>query len=86
MEQQRHQTGEAVNDPYCYVFFISSNWYFNLFSREEGGGIMVFIATFNNNAAISWLSVLLVEETGVPGENHPPAASYCLSLSHDVVL
>jgi len=31
---------------------------------------MVFNATFNNISAISWLSVLLVEETGVPGESH----------------
>ena len=31
---------------------------------------MVFNATFNNSPAISWWSVLLVEETGVPGENH----------------
>jgi hypothetical protein len=27
-------------------------------------------ATFNNISVISWLPVLLVEETGVPGENH----------------
>ena len=31
---------------------------------------MVFNATFNNISVISWLSVLLMEETGVPGENH----------------
>jgi hypothetical protein len=30
---------------------------------------MVFNATFNNISVISWQSVLLVEETGVPGEN-----------------
>jgi hypothetical protein len=35
---------------------------------------MVFNATFNNISVISWLSVLLVEETGVPGENHRPVA------------
>jgi hypothetical protein len=35
---------------------------------------MVFNATFNNISVISWRSVLLVEETGVPGENHRPAA------------
>jgi hypothetical protein len=28
------------------------------------------IDTFNNISAISWLSVLFVEETGGPGENH----------------
>jgi hypothetical protein len=31
---------------------------------------MVFNATFNNISLISLRSVLLVEETGVPGENH----------------
>jgi hypothetical protein len=36
----------------------------------RGLGIMVFNATFNNTSVISWRSVLLVEETGVPGENH----------------
>jgi hypothetical protein len=33
-------------------------------------GFMVFNATFNNISVISWRSVLFVEETGVPGENH----------------
>ena len=37
---------------------------------------MVLDATFNNISVISWRSVLLVEETGVPGENHRPAASH----------
>jgi hypothetical protein len=32
--------------------------------------VMVFNATFNNISAILWQSVLFVEETGVPGENH----------------
>jgi hypothetical protein len=31
---------------------------------------MVFKATFNNISVISWESVILVEETGVPGENY----------------
>jgi hypothetical protein len=46
---------------------------------------MVFIATFNNISIISWLSILLVEETGVPGENHRPVASHRQTLSHNVV-
>jgi hypothetical protein len=37
--------------------------------------VMMFNATFNNISVISWLSVLMVQETGVPGENHGPAAS-----------
>jgi hypothetical protein len=46
---------------------------------------MVFNATFNNISVISWLSVLLVEETGVPGENHLPVASHWQTLSHNVL-
>jgi hypothetical protein len=38
--------------------------------------VVVFNATFNNISVILWRSVLLVEETGVPGENHRPAASH----------
>jgi hypothetical protein len=36
-----------------------------------GFRVKVFNATFNNISVISWRSVLLVEETEVPGENHP---------------
>jgi hypothetical protein len=35
-----------------------------------GVSVMVFNATFNSISVISWRSVLLVEETGEPGENH----------------
>ena len=48
-------------------------------------GVMVFNATFNNILVKSWRSVLLVKETGVPGENHQPAASHSQTLSHNVV-
>jgi hypothetical protein len=41
---------------------------------------MVFNATFNNISVISWRSVLLVEETGVPGEN--PAPTFRKSLTN----
>jgi hypothetical protein len=40
---------------------------------------MVFKATFNK------ISVLMVKETGVPGENHRPATSQLQTLSHNVV-
>jgi len=46
---------------------------------------MVFNATFNNISVISWRSVLLLEETGVPGENHKPAAGHWQTLSRNVV-
>jgi hypothetical protein len=48
-------------------------------------GFMVFNATFNNISAISWQSVLLVEETAGPRKNHRPVASHWQTLSHNVV-
>ena len=39
-------------------------------------GLMVFSATINNISVISWWSVLLVEETGVPGKKQPTSASH----------
>jgi hypothetical protein len=47
---------------------------------------MVFNATFNNISAISWRSILLVEETGVPGENRRLVARQWRTLSHYAVL
>ena len=47
---------------------------------------MVVNATFNNISVISWRSVVLVEETGVPRENHWPVASHSQTLTHNVVL
>jgi hypothetical protein len=32
--------------------------------------VMVFNTTFNNISVISWWSVLLMEETSIPEENH----------------
>jgi len=46
---------------------------------------MVLNATLNNISVLSWRSVLLVEESGVPGENHGPATSHRQALSHNVV-
>jgi hypothetical protein len=45
------------------------------------GWFMVFNATIIDISVISWWSVLLVEETGVPGENHRPVAS-CWKIYH----
>ena len=47
--------------------------------------LMVFNATFNNISVISWRSVLLVEETRGPGENHRPVTSHWQTWSHNVV-
>jgi hypothetical protein len=42
----------------------------------------MFNATFNNISVIMWRPVLLVEETGVPGENNRTAASRWQTLSN----
>ena len=44
---------------------------------------MVYNGIFNN--IYVWLSVLLVDETEVHGENHRSAASHWQTLSHNVV-
>ena len=48
----------------------------NFFDRGWFGWFIVFNATFNNISVIPWRSVLLMEETGGPGENHRPFASH----------
>ena len=37
---------------------------------------LVFNVTFKDISAISWRAVLLMEETGVPRENHRHAVGY----------
>jgi hypothetical protein len=51
---------------FCFAFYyiIGLVWF------------MVLNATFYNISVMSWWSVLLVEEDGVPEENHRHVASY----------
>ena len=49
-----------------------------------GLGVMVFNATFNNISVILWRSVLL-EETGVPRENHDLPQVTDKTLSHNII-
>ena len=46
---------------------------------------IVFNTTFNNISVISWRSVLLVVETGVPLKHHRPVANHWQTLSNNVV-
>ena len=48
--------------------------------------LMVLSATYNNISVISWRSVLLVEETGGPGENHRSVTSHWQTLSHKICM
>jgi len=59
----------CLNFPFQPIMFTSSN-------SVHDGWLMVFNVTFSNILAILWLSVLLVEETGVPGKNHRPVTSH----------
>ena len=56
-----HTPGEHPNHYASNVVFIP---------YRVRGRVMVFNTTSNNISVISWRSDLLVEETGVPGENH----------------
>ena len=51
---------------------------------DLGRWFLVFNATFNNISVISWCSVLMVDETGVPEENYQPVGSHWQALSHNV--
>jgi hypothetical protein len=43
---------------------------------DIGVRVVVFNVTFNNISIISWRSVLLVEESRIPRENHQPVVSH----------
>ena len=47
----------------------------NCKKKKKKKNVWYFNATFSNISAISWRPVLVVEEAGVPGENHRPWAS-----------
>jgi hypothetical protein len=65
-----------------FVIYPSSSRNQSVYLRQI---FMMFNATFNNISAISWWSVLLVEKTGGPGENHRPVANHFQTLSHNIV-
>ena len=67
---------------YFYFIFCSIDKGLLIYDHKEesySDGMMnwflVFNVTFSNISAISWRPVLVVEEAGVPGENHRPWAS-----------
>jgi hypothetical protein len=69
-----------------FSFYFLLNWYFvRMINFACSYSIpMVFNATVNNISFLSWVSILLVEENGVSGENHRPAACHwhtCIEYS-----
>jgi len=67
-----------------WLDFVCWYWYIS-FQKVVGLWFIAFNSTFNNISVISWRSVLLVEESGVPRENHRPIASHWQTLSHEFV-
>jgi hypothetical protein len=75
-----------VNDVSNYWCSLSMNSEFLSATKIlYGVRVMVFKATSNNISVISWRSVLLLEEPGVPCENNRPVANHWQILSHNVV-
>jgi hypothetical protein len=60
----------SFNNTSGRTIWMVSITYFYFYSLRVRGRVMVFNVTFNNISVISWRSVLLLEETGVPGKNH----------------
>ena len=69
----------------CYGLLSPVLWTFVACVMDFWIMVMVFNTIFNNISIISWWSVLLMEETGVLGENHRPVASHWQDVSHNVV-
>ena len=67
------------------MIYLFITGYLEINNRFGLVSFMVFNATFNDISVILWRSVLLMEETGVPGENHQSVASHWQALSHNVV-
>jgi len=66
-----------------YIFTCTFNNIFELELEKFHKNCTTFcICIKQNRNLILWRLVLLVEETGVPGENHRPVASHWKTLSH----
>ena len=63
----------------CWLLYIISIDYYS----EVSDMVMVFNATFNYISVISWRSILLMVETGVPVKNHRPTANHWQTLLHN---
>jgi hypothetical protein len=65
--------------------WLCGSWIYNYLFKQKWVRVVVFNVTFNNISLRSWRSVLLEEETGVPGENNRTVTSHWQALSDNVV-
>ena len=74
----KHKHNDMDEDSYVNMLTHQTPVYLEHKIWSHGGSVQIsmyyqiFNATFNNISAISWRPVLVVEEAGVPGENHRP--------------
>ena len=68
----------------CVLLQRTSQTSFLPSSLQNWAWVRFIVLTFNNISVISWRSVLLVEETAIPGENHSSVARHQQTLSHNV--
>jgi hypothetical protein len=77
--------GSFVLDPYYIYFYLYNQCLSHKYHVIQVLGLWCLMATFNNISAISRRLVLLVKETRVSWEKHPPVASHWRTLSHNAV-
>jgi hypothetical protein len=73
--------GSCEHSEYMYMELLRS-WK----NKKDGWFGLWCLTPLSTISVISCRTVLLVEETGVPGEIHRPVASHWQTLSHNVVL
>jgi len=66
----------SANYNYIYIYIQNDDKHQQPYDNFPMVRVMVFNTTFNSISAISWRSVILVEETGEVGENHRHFASH----------
>ena len=79
------QTLTDLLTKYCFITSGDASENDNKSEHNMEGMYMVFNVIFNNISILSLRSVLLMEETGVPGENYRPVTSHWQTLSYNVV-
>ena len=66
-----------MNNSGCCAWRVPHSFHVYAFQKRRVlSWIKVFNAIFNDSSVISWSSVLLEGETGVPRENHRPAITH----------
>jgi hypothetical protein len=83
IESQKHVAlSRKSKDWLTRNYNIVPEWGESVSRRRVRIMVMVFSTTFNNKFVILWLRIVLVEETGLSGENNRTPVCYWQTLSH----